>query len=165
MSTILAWDISHTLAQDPKILWGATNIRPPAIQRFPTWDLSLVLQALTASPFEPLASVSLQLLSIKVAFLLAVTSARRVSELSALSVRKDLCIFRPNTVVLRLDPSFILKVNSRFLRAPKIVLPDFCPSPKHHLEAQWHVGCQESSLALYSSNGLLSQDRGSLSVL
>lgn len=142
LSTVLSKDASHPLSHDPRIkgfLRGTTIIRPPTIHRYPSWDLSLVLQALMASPFELLASISLRLLSFKMAFLLAITSARRVSELAALSIRQDLCIFRPNTVTLRLDPSFLPKTNSRFHRAQEIILPDFCPSPKHRLELQWHT--------------------------
>lgn len=71
-------------------------------------------------------------------FLLAITSARRVSELTALSVRKDLCIFHANTIVLRLDTSFMPKVNSLFHQAQELILPAFCPSPRHHREQHWH---------------------------
>lgn len=102
---------------------------PPTVHRYPSWDLTLVLQALTAPLFEPLGSVSLKFLSFKLAFLLAITSARTVPELAALSIRKDLCIFHANTVVLRLDPTFTPKVNSWYHRAQELVLLDFCPSP------------------------------------
>ena len=44
----------------------------------PPWDLELVLEALQRDPFESLESVSLKWLSLKIVFLLAVTSARRV---------------------------------------------------------------------------------------
>lgn len=50
-------------------------------------------------------------------FLLAITSARKVSESVALSTRTDLFIFHPNRVVLRLDPTFLLKINSPYHRA------------------------------------------------
>lgn len=146
-----SFPLSHATPEDSGVFEGATNIRPPAIHRYPTWDLSLVLQALSTSPFEPLASVSLRHLSLKVAFLLAVTSARRVSELAALSIRKDLCIFRPNMVVFRLDPSFMPKVNSSFHRAQEIVFPDFCPSPRHRLEEQWHTFDVRRALWRYTS--------------
>ena len=52
----------------------------------PQWDLVLVLRALSKAPFEPLDQVPLKVLSAKVALLLALTSAKRVSDLSALSV-------------------------------------------------------------------------------
>ena len=59
----------------------------------PSWDLDVVLGALNSPPFEPLGGADLKWLSIKTAFLLAVTSARRVSELHALSVHDDCCWF------------------------------------------------------------------------
>lgn len=142
LATVLSPGDSGSLTLDPHVrsfLRGAANLRPPPIRRYPTWDLTLVLKALTVAPFEPLASVSLRILTLKLAFLLAITSARRVSELAALSTRADLCIFKPNMVVLRLDPSFVPKVNSVFHRQQEIILPDFCPQPRHPLETQWHT--------------------------
>ncbi|XP_039214584.1 uncharacterized protein LOC120315006 [Crotalus tigris] len=113
LSSILSWDSSGSLSRHPAIrafLKGVSNTRPPVIHRYPSWDLPRVLQALTSSPSEPLKTCSLQHLSFKVSFLIAITSARRISELAAL-VRKDLCTFHEDRVVLRLDPSFIPKVN------------------------------------------------------
>lgn len=109
------------------------------MHRYPTWDLTLVLQALMSSPFEPLGSTSLRYLSLKMAFLLAVTSVHRVSEITALSIRQDLCIFYPDCVIFRLDPAFVPKINSRFHCAQEIVLPNFCPDPRHPLEKPWHT--------------------------
>lgn len=122
-----------------QFLCGASNLRPPTVHHFPTWDLNKVLSALTVPPFEPLRQVSLRFLSFKVSFLVAITSARRISELAALSSRKDLCIFHQDRVVLCLDPAFIPKINSPFHRSQELVLPNFCPSPVHRLERSWHT--------------------------
>ncbi|XP_013914424.1 PREDICTED: uncharacterized protein LOC106543051, partial [Thamnophis sirtalis] len=114
LSTILARSSSRSLSQHPQIksfLKGAVNISPPAVHRYPSWDLPFVLKALTKAPFEPLRTTSLRHLTIKTAFLVAITSARRVSELAALSVRQDLCVVHPDRVILRLDPSFTPKIN------------------------------------------------------
>lgn len=100
-------------------------------------------------PFEPLGSISLQFLTLKVVFLVAITSARRVFEIAALSVRSDLCIFHSNRVVLRMDPSFLPKVNSLYHRSQELVLPDFCPDPRHRLEAQWHTLDVQQALCRY----------------
>lgn len=127
----------HPLLRE--FLHGAKNLRPPTVHRYPTWNLSLVLQALMSPPFEPLRSIPLKYLSFKIAFLLAITSARRVSELTALSIRKDLCVFHANTVVFHLDPAFLPKVNSYFHRSQELILPDFCLSPKHQREKDWHT--------------------------
>ncbi|KAJ8376070.1 hypothetical protein SKAU_G00066500 [Synaphobranchus kaupii] len=75
---------AHPLAS--QFLRGARRLRPPRSNAVPSWDLQLVLNALTEPPFEPLEGLSLKLLSFKTAFLLAIASARRVSELHALSI-------------------------------------------------------------------------------
>lgn len=61
-------------------------MNPTPVKRVPTWDLAIVLRALTKEPFEPMATISLKLLSIKTLFLVAVTSARRLSEFGALRI-------------------------------------------------------------------------------
>uniref|UniRef100_A0A803J7N3 Core-binding (CB) domain-containing protein n=1 Tax=Xenopus tropicalis TaxID=8364 RepID=A0A803J7N3_XENTR len=61
------------------------KIRPPVRDPIPPWDLNLVLRALQRPPFEPMGSVDLKFLTWKVAFLLAICSATRVSDLAALS--------------------------------------------------------------------------------
>ncbi|XP_039190192.1 uncharacterized protein LOC120304105 [Crotalus tigris] len=141
LSTVFTCVNSTPLSQHPRVRFfikGVTNSKPPVVHRYPTWKLPRVLQALTGSPFEPIRSCNLRHWSHKVAVLIAVTLVRRVSELAALSVREDLCTFHQDRVVLRLDPSFIPKVNTLFHRAQEIVLPDFCPNPSHDLEWQWH---------------------------
>lgn len=76
-----------SLSRDPYVrsfLRGAANLHPPTVQKYPSWDLSIVLRALTEPPFEPLTSASLKFLTFKISFLVAITSARRVSKLAAL---------------------------------------------------------------------------------
>lgn len=107
LSTILTWGGGQALSQNPTVqrfLKGATNLRPPVVHRYPTWDLTKVLEALIRPTFEPLRTIPMQFLTWKVAFLVAITSARRISELQALSVREDLCTFHTDRVVLRFDP-------------------------------------------------------------
>ena len=58
---------------------------PLPSSRFPPWDLLYVLSLLHGSPFEPLDSCSLRDLTRKTLFLLALTTARRVGELQAIS--------------------------------------------------------------------------------
>ncbi|XP_015678359.1 uncharacterized protein LOC107293712 [Protobothrops mucrosquamatus] len=101
LSTVLMCDNSAPLAPHPTVrsfLKGAANARPPTVHRYPSWDLHRVLQALISPPFKPITTCSLKLLSMKVAFLVAITSARRISELAGLSVREDLCIFHADRV-------------------------------------------------------------------
>ncbi|XP_055019017.1 serine/threonine-protein kinase ICK isoform X2 [Boleophthalmus pectinirostris] len=56
---------------------GARRLCPPNRPVVSMWDLSLVLEALQAPPFEPLAQIDLKWLSMKTAFLLAMASAKR----------------------------------------------------------------------------------------
>ena len=60
--------------------------RPVTCSLTPQWDLTLVLRAMGKAPFEHLDRVPLKFVSAKTALLLDLTSAKRVSDLSALSV-------------------------------------------------------------------------------
>ena len=59
--------------------------RPPVTVRPPSWDLVKVLTYLRSSPFEPLGSVDFVKLTQKVLFLISLATAKRVSEIQALS--------------------------------------------------------------------------------
>lgn len=63
-----------------RFLKGVQRLRPPRVQPFPSWDLYIVLEALTKAPFELLELIDLKHLFLKTAFLLAITSTKRVSE-------------------------------------------------------------------------------------
>lgn len=76
-----------------EIYEGATLVCSGNHHRFPSWQLHTVLQALMGPPFEPIRDVDLKWVQLKTIFLVAITSAPRVSELGALSCRSDLCIF------------------------------------------------------------------------
>lgn len=152
ISSVLRCGSLSSLAQHPLIrrfLRGAANISPPVLHRYPTWDLPLVLNSLMGPPYEPLRTTSLRLLSCKVAFLVAITSARRISEIAALSIRSDLCVFHADHVVLRLDPTFLPKVNSVFHRSQELILPNFCPRPSHPRERRWHTLDVRRALRIY----------------
>ena len=58
---------------------------PPCEIRPPDWNLSPVLRCLSRPPFEPLKLASNKHLTWKTSFLLALASAKRVSELHGLS--------------------------------------------------------------------------------
>lgn len=64
----------------------ANRLRPRETHRIPAWDMSLLLDALSSPRFEPLAQAELKRLSMKTAFCMAVTSAKRVGELHMLSI-------------------------------------------------------------------------------
>ncbi len=65
-------------------LKGARRLRPARNPHFPGWDLPLVIDFLYSTPFEPLQAADLSWMSFKAVFLLALPSAKRVSELRPL---------------------------------------------------------------------------------
>ena len=77
--------------------------------RPPAWDLFLVLAYLRSSEFEPLEDASLVNLTRKTLFLVAVASAKRASELHALSGLPQDIRFSRGSVSLRFITGFLLK--------------------------------------------------------
>ena len=75
----------------------------------PPWDLDKVLQFLSGPPFEPLARASFLDKTKKALFLLAMATAKRVSELQALSFSVS---FQGEDLVLYYDPFFRAKTES-----------------------------------------------------
>ena len=76
------------LGKDPRLtslIRSFFRERPRSLRTLPPWDLSLVLYALSAPPFEPLGQILLKFLTWKVAFLLLLASGSRRSEVHALS--------------------------------------------------------------------------------
>lgn len=137
----------HPLVQ--KFLKGAREPHPGRRLRFPTWQLHTVLRALMGPPFEPMWEVDLKWVRLKAVFLVAITSARRVSKLGALSCCVELCVFYRDKVVLRTHPLFRPKVASQFHMHLEIVLPSFCPQPQHLQERKWHTLDVQQALKSY----------------
>lgn len=50
-----------------------------------------------------------------------------------------------------MDPAFIPKINSTFHRSQELILPNFCPAPRHHLEKIWHTLDVRWALKIYLS--------------
>ena len=80
--------------------------RPCRPQAPPSWDLDAVLRHLMSSAFEPLESVSLRSLTKKTLFLVCLATAKRVSEIQALS--KTVAAIG-NDLVVSFQPHFIAK--------------------------------------------------------
>lgn len=101
------------------------------VLRHPTssWDLPLVLRGLMSRPFEPMAIAVTHLVTWKTAFLVAITSARRVGELRALRVDPPYFNFHSDGVMLFPDVSFLPKVTSSFHSSAKIQPQAFHPCP------------------------------------
>ena len=81
----------------------------------PPWDLDKVLQYLSGPPFEPLARASFLDKTKKALFLLAMATAKRVSELQALS-------FQGEDLVLFYDPFFRAKTESVSNPLPRSII-------------------------------------------
>lgn len=82
-----------------RFLKGLDRLYPQVRWPIPLWDLSLVLSRLMGPPFEPLATFSLL-------YLVAITAARRVSELKALTSKSPYTVFYKDKV--QLQPSHML---------------------------------------------------------
>lgn len=76
-------------------------------------------------PFEPMANAKLLFASYKTAFLVTVTSARRVGELHAFQCDPPFIKFHPDKVVLRPSLAFLHNVLSQFHLNQDINLPVF----------------------------------------
>ena len=101
------------------------KLRPSFHKPLPAWSLPLVLKRLTSPPFEPLETSSLKFLTFKCIFLVAITSARRISELQALSSKEPYLRLLSDAVVLRTMPGFLPKVSSTTNINQEIIFPVF----------------------------------------
>ncbi|KAI2643795.1 hypothetical protein H4Q32_029973 [Labeo rohita] len=80
---------------DNQVPKGARRLNPPWPHLIFSRDLAVVLQGLQQDLFEPLQSVKLDALSLKMALLTALTSFKRVGDLQALSVNSSCLEFGP----------------------------------------------------------------------
>ena len=113
--------LSHTLSfhrssqscLDPAIseLIRALELKRPVSRSLaPKWDLACVLWSLTKAPYEPLDQATLQFLTWKTVFLLTMASAKRRSEIHALSIEESHLQFTSDgTVILLSQPGFLAK--------------------------------------------------------
>ncbi|XP_024865142.1 uncharacterized protein LOC108244802 [Kryptolebias marmoratus] len=114
-----------------RFMKGARRKLPTSRPFVPLWDLTLVLEALCHHPFEPLEGISMKFLTLKTALLLALTTAKRVGELHALSVSPTCLQWAPglSKVCLRPNPAFVPKVMETSYRCSMVELPAFHPPP------------------------------------
>lgn len=90
-----------------------------------------MLEALSQHPFESLEEVGLKFASLKTALLLSLTTAKRVSDLQALSIQPSFLQFTPGLtkVCLQPNPAFVPKVVEAAYRCTKVELVAFHPPP------------------------------------
>lgn len=112
-----------------RFLRSARRLNPPKANLNPSWDLSVVLQTLQGDTFEPLQSVELSALSIKMAFLTVLTSVKKVRDHPAISVNEMCLEFGPadSHIVLRPWPSYVLKVPTTLFRDQMVTRQAFPP--------------------------------------
>uniref|UniRef100_A0ABM5GNR7 Core-binding (CB) domain-containing protein n=1 Tax=Pogona vitticeps TaxID=103695 RepID=A0ABM5GNR7_9SAUR len=130
---------------------GLINARPPVRPPIPQWSLTLVLNVLMKHPFEPMSSCGLKFLSLKTLFLVAITSARRASELAALRSDPPYLQFYKDKVVLFPDISFLPKVVSDFHLNQPISLPTLFSDPSSDIERMLHSLDVKRALSYYIS--------------
>ena len=85
----------------------------------PSWDLNKALLYLWSSTLEPLQSISLRSLSKKTLFLISLVTAKRVSELQALS---RIVLFSSEGAVVSYVPEFLAKTESALRPLPRSFL-------------------------------------------
>jgi len=96
-------------------------------------------------PFEPMESSSLQYLTWKTVFLVAVASAKRASELHALCHSSPYLQFQANEVTLFTNIKFIPKVNKQF----HVMAPINLPALHNDSDPSIHLLCVRRALKLY----------------
>lgn len=105
------------------LLKGMFNKRPPRKCLTPSWSINNVLTTLSLPPYEPMHNSTLELLTYKTLFLIAAASARRRSELHALTTKKGFIRFSQSGVFLIPDPSFLTKNETISFTPGEIYLP------------------------------------------
>ena len=110
-----------------RFLRGARRLRPPVKTKIPSWDLATVLEGLVDTPFEPIESASDKLLTLKMVFLMAITSLKRIGDMQALSISPSCLDFAPGMVkvILHPHPDYLPKVP--FSTVHPVTLEAFCP--------------------------------------
>ena len=83
--------------------------RPKSSRNLPKWNLSVVLNELTKAPFEPMKDTDLKHLTLKTAFLLALASGKRRSEIHAWVANKVSNLGQWEKVTLFPSSDFIAK--------------------------------------------------------
>ncbi|KAJ1208284.1 hypothetical protein NDU88_003670 [Pleurodeles waltl] len=108
------------------LLYGFSLVCSVVKPLYPFCDLPLVLKALVSAPFELMELPDIKFVSFKVRSLVAVTSARHMSEVGDLVAWEPFLSFSDDEVVLRFYSGFVLKVASQFHQLQEVVLLLLC---------------------------------------
>ena len=104
--------MGHHIAQSSdlhRLLSSFHRDRPKSSRNLPKWNLSVVLNELTKAPFEPMKDTDLKHHSLKTAFLLALASSKRRSEIHAWVANKVSNLGQWEKVALFPSSNFIAK--------------------------------------------------------
>ena len=102
----------HHISQNSdlhRLLSSFHRDHPKSSRNLPKWNLSVVLNELTKAPLEPMKNTDLKHLTLKTAFLLALASGKRRSEIHAWVANKVSNLGRWEKVALFPSPDFIAK--------------------------------------------------------
>ena len=129
---------------------GVLHLRPVVRSLVPSWDLTVVLDALTKEPFEPLEAVDLKFLSLKTTLLVALTTAKRSSDIHALSVSGSCMRFSGNNTRVTIRPNLSFMPKTFPAGRDPVELTAFHPPPfASEEDKRLHCLCPVRALRLY----------------
>ena len=131
--------------------------RPKSSRNLPQWNLSVVLNELTKAPFEPMKGTDLKHLTLKTAFLLAVASGKRCSEIHAWVENKVSNLGQWEKVALFPSSDFIAK-NQLVREGSQSVSPVIIPALTTIVDRQFKEDrtlCPVRALRYYLDQSLL----------
>ena len=103
------WAQWATILHKVQTFTGYSPAFPKSSRNLPKWNLSVVLNELTKAPFEPMKDTNLKHLTLKTAFLLALASGKRRSEIHAWVANKVSNLGQWEKVALFPSSDFIAK--------------------------------------------------------
>ena len=114
-----------------RLLSSLHRDRPKSSRNLAKWNLSVVLNVLTKAPFEPMKDTDLKHLTLKTAFLLALASSKRHSEIHAWVANKVSNLGQWEKVALFPSSDFIAK-NQLARAGSQSVSPVTIPALTNH---------------------------------
>ena len=120
-----AHHIAHN-ADLHRLLSSFHRDRPKSSRNLPKWNLSVVLNELTKAPFEPRKDTDLKHLTLKTAFLLALASGKRRSEIHAWVPNKVSNLGQWEKVALFPSSDFIVVISTG-IRISGYPNPEYLP--------------------------------------
>jgi integrase len=139
------------IGQHPRVcrfMKGVMIKKPPSRSLLPTWDLKTVLNFLQGVLFEPVTAASIQAITMKMIFLVAITTARRVSELAALGRHSPYMREERTGIRIRTLPGFLSKTATPGHLGQDILLPTFKANPLLCVKRMFKVYVKATSVIL-----------------